>query len=363
MNNVNFVDTQDTQKVLEDFRKKINIEIAKHLDKAISEAKKKDVLITDALRYVKKFTLAGGKRLRAALMYYGYLAVDGKDKQRMLETAVSIELIHVFLLIHDDIMDRDKRRHGIDTVNFKYQKLGKRISPAGDYEHFGNSIAIAIGDMIGAIGSQIIFDSGFDTKLVFKALSRLQEIVSMTVIGQSKDVYLEYSGKATEKDILKMYEYKTAKYTIEGPLHIGAILAGADDADLETLSQYALPLGVAFQLRDDINGLFGDPAKTGKPADSDLKEGKYTMLTVYALAHADPLEQKVLRSALGNAESTADEINQVREIIRNVSLAYMAGFAEGKVKRAIAAIDTMPYADQGKSFLIGIAEFIAVRDH
>ncbi|MFC1756499.1 polyprenyl synthetase family protein [Patescibacteria group bacterium] len=360
MNNANFV---DTQKVLEDFRKKINIEIAKHLDKAISEAKKKDVLITDALRYVKKFTLAGGKRLRAALMYYGYLAVDGKDKQRMLETAVSIELIHVFLLIHDDIMDRDKKRHGVDTVSFKYQKLGKRISPTRDYEHFGNSIAIVIGDMIGAIGSQIIFDSGFDTKLVFKALSRLQEIVSMTVIGQSKDVYLEYRGKATEKDILTMYEYKTAKYTIEGPLHLGASLGGANEKILQNMSRYAIPIGVAFQIQDDILGIFGSERKMGKAIGSDIREGKQTILVAKALDLASKKQKEKMVRIFGKENLSGNDIKDFQEIIRETgSLDYARNLSLKLINDGKKGAEKMKMSKESKAFLVGIADYMIHRE-
>lgn len=111
--------------------------------------------------------------------------------------------------------------------------------------------------MVAALGNQVLFESEFNPKLVIKALKRLQGIVSMTVVGQSEDIHIEYRGEATVKDILKMYEHKTAKYTFEGPLHLGAILGGADDKFLGQLSKYAVPAGIAFQIQDDILGIFG----------------------------------------------------------------------------------------------------------
>jgi geranylgeranyl diphosphate synthase type I len=260
----------DAIKELSIFKKKADIEIEKYFDRCIVETKKTDPVITEALQYVKKMTLAGGKRLRPALMYYGYIAAGGKELEKALKTSVSIELIHTFLLIHDDIMDRDGTRHGIDSIHAHYEKLGKKYFPKQDNAHFGNSMAIIIGDMVGALGNQIIFESGFDAKGILKALSKLQSVVSYTVVGQAKDMYIEYRKKGTEKEILTMYEYKTAKYTLEGPLHLGAILGGADENFAEKLSRFAIPVGVAFQIQDDILGIWGDPAVTGKATGNDL---------------------------------------------------------------------------------------------
>jgi len=353
----------DIQRILSSFKEKINIEIESHLDKAIKKASQKDVLTANALRYVKKFTLTGGKRLRAALMYYGYLAVEGKERKKMLRTAVSIELIHIFLLIHDDIIDNDKKRHGVDTINFKYQKIGKKISSQSDYGHFGNSMAIIIGDMVGAMGSQIIFDSKFDTKLVFKALTKLQEIISMTAIGQSKDTYLEYTGKATEKDILEMYEHKTAKYTIEGPLHLGASLGGASDKILENFSNYAIPIGIAFQIQDDILGIFGSEKKTGKSVGSDIEEGKQTILVIKAREKSNSRQRKQIDDILGKGNITSKDIEKFQRIIKETgSLDYAVGLARKLINRGKKNIDKISINKEAKDFLDGIADYMVQRE-
>lgn len=352
------------QKALNDFKKEIDIEIENHLDKAIKEAKKRDALITDALGYVKTFTLSGGKRLRAALMYYGYLATGGKEKKKMLKAAVSIELIHVFLLIHDDIMDKDEKRHGVDTVSRRYQKLGKRLYPEGDYKHFGNSMAIIIGDMVGAMGNQIIFDSGFDNKLVFNALSKLQDIVSMTVIGQAKDIYMEYGGKASEEEILKMYEYKTAKYTIEGPLHLGAALGGAKESVLQMLSKYAIPIGVAFQIQDDILGIFGSEEKIGKSASSDIKEGKQTILVARTLKNSDKKQKERINKILGRGDSlTNKEIEEFRRIVKDTgALDYAKNLAQKLINKGKMEAEKMAIEKNAKDFLVGIADYMVKRE-
>lgn len=353
----------DIQNVLADFKVKINKEIEIYFDRAIRDSSRRDVFIADALKYVKKATLSGGKRLRAAFMYYGYLAAGGKERQKILKTAVSIELIHMFLLIHDDIMDKDDRRHGIDTVNSRYQKLGKRLFPKKDYSHFGCSMAIIIGDMIGAMGNQVIFNSNFDARLVFEALTKLQEIVSMTVIGQSKDFYMEFSGKASEKEILKMYEYKTAKYSIEGPLHLGAVLGGADGKILEGLTAYAIPIGIAFQIQDDILGIFGSEKKIGKPLGSDIREGKQTILVAKALAMANQEQLKQIKKILGKENITSNEVADFQNIIKETgALDYAQEMAWSLIKKGKREAEKAGRHKEAKDFLVGIADYMVNRE-
>lgn len=353
----------DIQKNLEEFRKKINAEIEMYFDERIRDAKERDIFIANALKYVKKTILSGGKRLRAAFMHYGYLAAGGKEKQKMMKAAVSIELVHMFLLIHDDIMDKDGKRHGIDTVINYYQKIGKKLFAKKDYEHFGTSMAIIIGDMIGAMGNQIIFGSAFDARRIVQALVKLQEIISMTVIGQSKDLYIEYSGRASEKEILKMYEYKTAKYSIEGPLHLGAILGGADEALLDKLTAYALPVGIAFQIQDDILGIFGSEKKIGKPLGSDIREGKRTILVEKALQSADRKLRLQIEKLLGKQELSSEEIKNFQNIIKKTgALKYAEEMARNLAENGRKAIEKSEIRKEARDFLIGVADYVISRE-
>jgi len=351
------------KETLQDFKKKIDREIAICLDKTIEEAKSRDVVITDAIKYVKDLTLAGGKRIRPALMYYGYIGAGGKEKEDMVKTAVSIELIHMFLLIHDDIIDRDATRHGRDSVNRKYEKLGARFFPNKDPKHFGNSMAIVIGDMVAALGNQIIFNSGFDEKLVMKALSGLQSIISYTVIGQVKDLYIEYKNRASEKDVLDMYEYKTAKYTIEGPLHLGAIIGGAKENILKKMSEYSIPVGIAFQIQDDILGIFGDEKKLGKEIGSDIEEGKITVLVVKAREKANKEQKKLLDEVLGKKNLTLREVESFRKVIIDTgSLDYAKNLAFEYVKKGKKALGKIEMKKEAKDFLLGIADHTIRRE-
>lgn len=353
----------DAIRTLGEFKKKIDPEIGKYFDRTIRDAEERDKIIADALRYVKKLILAGGKRLRPAFMYYGYLAAGGKEKNEILKTSASIELVHIFLLIHDDVIDKDKKRHGLDTVNARYKKIGEKIFPGVDHNHFGNSMAIIVGDMISALGNQILYEAELDPKLIIQALHKLQSLISMTGIGEAQDVYMEYKKKASEEEILAMYENKTAKYTIEGPLHLGAILGGADKHLLKILTDYSLPIGIAFQIQDDILGVFGNEAKLGKSVGSDIESGKQTLLVVKAREKADRNQKKIFDETLGKKNLTQKEIENFRSVIKETgALDYAKKMSMNLILQGRKAIKKSKIKKESKEFLIGIAEYMVSRE-
>ncbi len=353
----------DASKTLAEFKKKVDPEIGRFFDRAIKETENIDRNVAGSLKQAKKIIMAGGKRARAAFMYYGYLAAGGKDIQKALKTSISIELVHLFLLIHDDVIDRDSKRHNVKTIHSYYEELGKKIFKNKDFRHFGNSMGIIVGDTIGALGSQVLFTSGFDAELVVRALNKLQEIISMTVIGESEDIRIENKGKATVEEILKMYEYKTAKYTIEGPLHLGAILAGADDKFLNSLSSYAIPVGIAFQIQDDILGVFGDEKKLGKPVGSDVRQGKYTILVAKAVEKASSKQKNIIKNILGKGDLTKSELETFRNIIIETgALDYAKNMAVKLADQGKQAIEKEKINPEAKEFLTGIAEYMVNRE-
>ncbi len=356
----------DIRKTLEEFKKTLDPKIEAYLDSAIQEAGKHDRFVADALRAVEEIALSGGKRLRAAFLYYAYLAAGGTDRKRILKTSMSVELIHLFLLIHDDIMDRDTVRHGVPTIHERYRAIAKRYFPETDAEHFGNSIAIIIGDMLGAFGNDIIFRSGFPNERVFRALSKLQEIVSYTVIGQAKDVYFEYRKKASRDDILKMYEYKTAKYTLEGPIALGFLLAGGKPALLKKFERYALPIGIAFQIQDDILGVFGSPERTGKSSASDLREGKMTLLVATLIERLSRSDAKYASELLrkGAALTDADAEWFRRKLLETGALEEVRSIANDSIETGMKALRILEKEIPRESyeFFSGVAEYMAKRE-
>ncbi len=355
---------QDELKVL---KERFDAKIGAYFDVVIERAEKEDALVAEALRYSRTLVLSGGKRLRAAFLYYGYIAANGREEEQIVDAAISIEFIHAFLLMHDDIIDRDDLRHGVTTLHRYYADMGKQFFPDKDTEHFGNSMGIIIGDMLGAFGNDIIFRSDFPLELKFQALSKLQDIVSYTVIGQARDVYMEYKGEATEEEILSMYRNKTAKYTVEGPLHLGGILAGAPQALLDGFTAYAIPLGIAFQIQDDILGLYGSAEHIGKPVGSDIQEGKITLLVSRALRDGTREQQASIKAILKLGERfTERDGEEFRELIRVTgALAGTQELAQTYIQEGKESLEKIreQLHPRAYEFLLSIAEYMTKREY
>lgn len=357
----------DIQATLRDFKARFDPKIAAYFDKTLADIKEEDDLVYQAFGHVKTMTMVGGKRLRPAFMYYGYLAAGGEDRERLLNTAVAVELVHMFLLVHDDIIDRDALRHGEPTLHERYRAWGKRYLNLENPEHFGDSIALIVGDMLFALGNDIIFTSGFPEKNLYAALSRMQNIISHTVAGQARDIYIEYRGEATTEEILTMYEKKTARYTVEGPLHLGMLLAGGPPELATELTRYALPIGIAFQIQDDILGIYGNEDRIGKPVGSDIREGKITLLVSYVFEYADRKTKEEIRALLKKGKSlTMEDVERFRTIIRETgALARAKELAEEYIRTGERALEEMqtPIAPEAREFLLGVAGYMAKREY
>jgi geranylgeranyl diphosphate synthase type I len=257
--------------------------------------------------------------------------------------------------MHDDIIDRDKKRHSIDTLHTFYaHKSGS--------EHFGNSMAIVTGDLLQNLGTQALLEAGFADNLMRKAVLILENIISNTIIGEIQDICMEKKKNIKAKDILAMYENKTAKYTLEGPLHLGAILAGADKKFLQKISAFSVPVGMAFQIQDDILGLFESEAKTGKENGGDIREGKRTFLVSEALKRANPSEKNFMQKTLGNPAVNAEEIKRFQEIIKKTgALQKTKALAEALVQTGKKELSQMKIDQSSKKFLEDLADYIVSR--
>ncbi len=302
---------------LKKIKKEVDQVLDIHLSKEIEQTKQDDIVVANAVEHLKKTVLHGGKRARPALTVYGYKSVTDKSNDDLMQIAAGMELLHTFLLIHDDIMDQDDLRHGVPTMHAEYTKRAK-ILFGEENAHFGDSVGIIMGDYCYAFANKLIFSTNFAPELIIKALTNIQKVVKQTAIGQFQDVVLGYAKDGSEDEIMKMYENKTARYSFEGPLHVGAILAGADKNYCKKLSDFALPLGIAFQIQDDILGVFGDEEKTGKPVGSDIEEGKKTILVAKAFANANKKQKNELQSLLGKANVSEEEVRQFRAILTEV---------------------------------------------
>jgi len=354
----------DIKEELKMFKSDIDREIALRLDDVIKETKDIDPFFVDMMKYFKKMILAGGKRIRPIMMCLGYKAAGGEDYEKIVKTSVSIELIHAFLLMHDDIIDRDDFRHGKKTAHARYRDYNRRFLLNNDADHFGQSIAIVLGDFIYSLGNQILFESKFEAKRIVQALNKLQSVVGMTCVGEVQDVYMEYKSKATDEEILDMYENKTAKYTFEGPLQLGAILAGADDVFCSQLSAYAVPLGIAFQIRDDLLGVFGNEKKTGKSANSDIVEGKKTFMVNRAYKNAVSEQKEILDSSLGNQDISTKEIQKFRQVIINTGArSEVEGYMQKLLLQSQGALDEISLPKEVRQSLLELTEYLNKREN
>lgn len=354
----------DAKTGLELFRGRINPLLREHFDIVISETERDDELVAGALVEVRDIIMAGGKRLRAALMCAGYFAAGGKDEDRILRASMSIELIHAFLLVHDDVIDRDDLRHGRPSLHAQYARFGASVlADKKDAGHFGDSIAIILGDMVAALGNDLIFRSGFPHERVFRALSELQRIVSYTVIGQAMDLSFEFRKDIGRQDVMRMYEYKTAKYTVEGPLTLGALLAGADDPLIEALKRFAIPTGIAFQIRDDILGAFGTEEKLGKPIGSDIVEGKRTLPVLFALERLGRADRSELTRILDSGHLGFGDLDRFRNLLRESgALDSSSDSMVQLVEEAKRSIQSAVVPDDVKGFLASVADYISERN-
>jgi len=313
------------------------------------------------LESMKEYCLRGGKRIRPTLIVIGYKCFSEENKD-IYNAAIGLELLHAFLLVHDDIMDMDDMRRGKPSLHKIYEDYVLRNYKKEKASHLGVSLGIIAGDLLESFAFEPLLNSNFPAEKKILAMKKANEIIYLTSLGQALDLLAEQKDKLTEEEVLKILELKTARYTIEGPLHLGAILAGASSKDLKLLSDYAIPVGLAFQLQDDILGLYGDEKKLGKPIGSDIKEGKRNLLIVKALENASDKDKKFLLGALGNENLTLDELNRVRAIVKDTrSLDYSKNLAKKFCNDAIKAIKDSTLKE--KEFLISLANYIIERSH
>ncbi len=250
--------------------------------------------VVEMLTQARELTGRGGKRLRAALVVVGQKAFE-RSRPARWETAlacgVAVELLQSYFLIHDDWMDQDDTRRGGPSV---HAALTRRFRSA----HKGAASAILTGDYLVALATKQFAEATRRSKQLPELMRCFADMQLAAVVGQQLDVV----GQAPNAE--RVYELKTSSYTVAGPLTLGALLAGASRAKLNGLEAYADPLGVAFQLRDDILGVFGDPKRTGKPSGNDIVAGKWTWLVEHALSNGRPKHKRAIKAALGNAGSS-----------------------------------------------------------
>ncbi|MDZ5663775.1 polyprenyl synthetase family protein [Nocardioides sp. S-58] len=313
----------------------------------------------DAGRLVAEARTAvrGGKRFRASFCHWGYRAIrpDVADPAALARACASLEVLHASALVHDDYMDASDTRRGRPATHRTFEAEHRAAGWRGAPEQYGAAAAILLGDLLLGWAGDMLRGSGFGTQETAAGLALFEQCRSEVIAGQFLDVSVQARGRADVDTAMTVLRYKSAKYSIERPLHIGAGLAGATADQIEQLTRFGLPLGEAFQLRDDLLGVFGDPEETGKPAGDDLVEGKRTVLVALALDAASPAAARRLDGALGTPLGPAD-VDELRGIIEDSGArAQVEDVIGALADRAVAALQPADVDDHARVVLTELA--------
>jgi geranylgeranyl diphosphate synthase type I len=306
---------------------------------------------------LRALVLGGGKRMRPAFCLLGALAGGGAPHADVVRGGAALEMLHAMALFHDDVIDASASRRGRETTHVRHARLHREGALAGDAVRFGDGVAILVGDLAYVYADQLM-----------EAMSaRVRETWAQMRLEVNIGQYLDVVGSArrdfTSATAERIGLFKTAKYTIERPLHIGALIADPAVADgvLDALSGYGVALGVAFQMRDDILGVFGEPDVTGKPAGDDLRESKPTALVAEAIAAASPAQRSVL-DRIGGPGLDASHIDDIRRVIVETgALASVESKIGALTESAVRSLDVLDLREDVREKFVSIAHAIAWR--
>ncbi|NSC20032.1 polyprenyl synthetase family protein [Streptomyces albus subsp. chlorinus] len=301
---------------------------------------------------------AHGKRLRAAFCYWGWRAAGGPDSEALVRAAASMELVHAAAVVHDDVIDSSGLRHGLPTAHRALLRSVRRQprAPAA-----ARSLAVLVGDLLMAWAGQMFAHCGLPAAYLGRARPLWTVLARELVAGECLEV-LRTGNPPDTAASMQVIRYKTAKYTVEHPLLIGGALAGAALALRDAYSAYGVPLGEAFQLRDDLLGLFGDPRRTGKSTGDDLTARRPTVLLALAWQHAGTTERGVLEGFLRRRELTDAEVRHVREVIRGTGAPQrVEDMIAERVRTATAVLGRTPVPPQAARALTELARTATAR--
>jgi geranylgeranyl diphosphate synthase, type I len=300
--------------------------------------------------------LHGGKRLRAAFCYWGFRGAGGTDGDEVVTAASALELFQACAIVHDDVMDGSDTRRGQPAVHRRFSALHRTEGWTGDPEGFGTGAAILLGDLCLSWSDQMLSTCGLPAPALRAGRAVYDEMRTELMGGQYLDLLEQARGGGSVERALRVARYKSAKYTIEKPLHLGAVLAGAGQDVLDGYSGYGLPLGEAFQLRDDVLGVFGDPSQTGKPAGDDLREGKRTALIALAMESASPAQSAAVRRHLGDPHLSDEGVATLRTVLLDTgALARVEQMVEVLMSDALEALAAAPVQDPAREVLHELA--------
>ncbi|WP_346234138.1 polyprenyl synthetase family protein [Parafrigoribacterium mesophilum] len=331
--------------------------------------------------------LRGGKRFRALFCYWGWQAVSGLSRSAVHQdaqpsnpdagdlgavvlAASALEMFHAAALVHDDIIDNSDTRRGLPAAHRRFLAVHRESGWNGSAAEFGSSAALLLGDLL-LVWSDELFDSGLrrvaDADANRAARAEFNRMRTEVALGQYLDILDEQSWQNyPEAELLsrahRVIVYKSAKYSVEAPLAIGAALAGGSLAQVAALREFGLPLGIAYQLRDDLLGVFGDPEVTGKPSGDDLREGKRTVLIALARTKLPPNATRLVDELLGDPELTPQQVRMLQASIRDSgAVDQVERIIAHNVKLATDAIMSAPVSTAARDQLVQLADTVSRR--
>ncbi|BAK37163.1 polyprenyl diphosphate synthase [Microlunatus phosphovorus NM-1] len=330
----------------------------------------------EPLLAVTERLLSGGKRMRPAFCLWGYVAAAGLDRATMdgatgapadpvldsvLDAAASLELLHASALVHDDVMDGSDTRRGAPAAHRQFEGLHTADDRLGEPEPFGRAGAILLGDLLVMWSVEMLEQAGMPVAVAPAAYSIAQRMRTEVTCGQYLDVTAQSRPFGAELGHAldaanRVVEYKSARYTVYRPAQLGAVIGGGSPTLLDALAAYGSPLGRAFQFRDDLLGVFGDPEVTGKPVGDDLREGKRTVLVAHALAHTDATGRALLTTRLGDPELDDAGVAALQQvIIGSGAREAVEVMIDRAYQEAIAALAEPSISTPGREALTALA--------
>lgn len=353
------MDQTEFAKKLSEYKKLIDSEIevySKNIQKStlFSYGENSKIVVDTFLDILSR----GGKRIRGALVILGYEMCGGKDVELAVQVARIVEMVHAYILMIDDFQDRSATRRGGPTGHEMLKKIHEQKNWSGDSKHVGEALSVNAA-LFGNHAAQMNLaniDAPEDVRI--KLLSILNRTMLVTAHGQTNDIINEVSGEVSETDVENVMLWKTANYTVLNPIHMGMVLAGADCHHTDGITDYAINIGKAFQITDDILGVFGDEFESGKSPMDDIREGKRTLLVIHALQNAGEDDKKFLLKTLGNDNFDQKDFEKFKDILVSTgSLDYARLSAETCVDNALKSLH-IQNLDWEKSS-VGFLEFLA----
>ncbi len=347
----------DAPSSLADIAGKVEARILGLLDCELERWTAVDPDLAEPFMALRDLVVAGGKRLRPAFCHWAFVGAGGDPGDALvIDAGAALELLHTFALIHDDIMDGSATRRGTDTIHVAFEARHAIDGWRGEGRRFGEGVGILAGDLAFVYADQMLKDAPPDAVDVFTELR-----VEVNV-GQYLDLLGTARGRVTEGSARRISRFKSGKYTIERPLHLGAALAGRLCELAGPLSGYGLPLGEAFQLRDDLLGVYGDASVTGKPVGEDLREGKPTVLYALAVERADAAAARVLER-YGAPDLADEEVVALQDVLTDTGAVERVESAiAALVAQAVAALQTSGLTADARTALAELAYYVAGRD-